>query len=153
LVVVDGQLFGAGVDVGAVPCSGDRDVGPFPGGVVAGDQVGRVGGLALGGEGVLDVGEAEVGLVERVRVERGLALVGEAQGEKFAIGVDVEDVAGGAVADLSGLGVLDGVADLHVVVLVELVGAPGDGESVGAELVVLVADRLGAGVELAEVLV
>ena len=44
------------------------------------------------------------------------------------------------------LGVVDGVPDLDVVVVVEPVGPAGDGQAVVAELVVLVADGLGAGV-------
>ena len=57
--VAFGGLVGraGGVDVGLFAGAGERDVGSFAGGVLADDQVRGVGGLALGGERVLDVGE------------------------------------------------------------------------------------------------
>src|ERR1019366_8029417 len=60
---------------------------------------------------------------------------------------------GGAVAKLPVLGVVQGAADLNVVAGVEVVGAPGSRDRFVAELAVLMADGLGAGVELVEVLV
>jgi len=46
--------------VGFLAGASEPDVGPFPGCVLGDDQVGGVGGVALGGERVLDVGEAQV---------------------------------------------------------------------------------------------
>jgi hypothetical protein len=57
-----------------------------------------VGRLALGGEGVLDVREPQVRAGGLRCVERHLVFVGELEGDRVAVGVDVGDVCGGAVA-------------------------------------------------------
>ena len=69
------------------------------------------------------------------------------------IGGDVEHLAGGAVGEPAELVVVDGVAELDLVACAQPVGAAGGRQSVVAEFCVLVADGLGAGVELVEVLV
>ena len=51
------------------------------------------------------------------------------------------------------LGVLDGVADLDLIAGVQPVRAAGDREAVWAEFAVLLADCLGAGIELVDVVV
>ena len=57
------------------------------------------------------------------------------------------------LAELRAVGEGDGAADLDLVARVQGVGAARDGERLGAELTVLAADGLGAGVELVEVFV
>ena len=87
--------------------------------------MGGVGRDALGGEWVLDVGEAElrgVGLVDG-QVD-GLP-VGSASSIVWASRVDVADQRGGAVAQRSVIGVVDGATDLDLVAGVEGVRAAG----------------------------
>ena len=152
--VAVGAIVGrAGVDVGLFAGAGERDVGAFAGGVLADDQVRGVGGLALGGERVLDVGEPQVCPGCLLAVERDGLAVGQRQRDGLGVGIDVGDLRGRAVAQLAVLGVVDGVADLDLVAGMQRVWPAGNRDRLGSELAVLVADRLGAGVELVEVLV
>ena len=141
------------VDVGFVSGPGEGDVGAFACGVTGDDEVGGVGGVPLGWEWVLDVGEAEVGLGDLVLVERQFGAVREAEIDGARFRVDVHDLGGGAVAQLPVFVVVDGAANLDVVAWVQFVGPAGHGNALVAELSVLAADRLGAGVELVEVFV
>jgi hypothetical protein len=65
----------AGVEVGLLAGTGERDVGPFAGGVLRDDQVCGVGRLALGGERVLHVCETYRGLAHlAIAIEHDLQL-------------------------------------------------------------------------------
>lgn len=77
--------------------------------------MGGVGGVPLGWERMLDVGETEVGSGELVLVELQFGAVGEAEIEAARFRVDARDDADGAVAKGSSVGVMDGAADLDVV--------------------------------------
>lgn len=109
--------------------------------------------LALGGEGVLDVGEPQIGTVGQLAVKDDLVLVGETKGDAPGFWIDVRDLGGGAVAQPAVFGMDDVAADLDLVAGMEAIGASGHWERVGPELPVLMSDRLGAGVEFVEVVV
>lgn len=116
-----------GVDVCLLAGAGERDVGALAGRVGGDDQVRGVGGVALGGEWVLDVGEPQVGLVDLCHQlrrkpdlpvgEAYVAAVGELEIELARAWVDAGDLGGGAVSELSVFGMVDRVTDLHVVAL------------------------------------
>ena len=79
--------------------------------------------------------------------------MGSAKLDRLGVAVDVADQRGGAVAQRSVIGVVDGATDLDLVAGVEAVRAAGRRDRLGAELAVLVADRLVAGVQFVEVVV
>jgi|SRR5581483_2303639 len=88
--------------------------------------MGGVGRLPLGGEWVLDIGEADVGLVELVAPESYLSLPDQPHLDQLALRVDANSLARCPVAQLPEVGVVDGVADLNVVAGVKAVGPAGD---------------------------
>jgi len=91
------ELVDGGVEVGLFAGAGEGDVGALLGGVFAHDKVGGVGGLALAGEGVLDVGEPQVGLVDLPAVEGDLASVWQLELQLPSACGYVGDGGGGAV--------------------------------------------------------
>lgn len=103
-----------GVDVGFVSGAGEGDVGALACGVGGDDEVGGVAGVPLGGEGVLHVGEAEIGLGDLVVVEPQFGAVRETDINGARFRVDVPDHGSRPVAQLSLL-VVDGLPDLDLV--------------------------------------
>lgn len=90
--------------------------------------------LSSGGEGVLNVREPKVRVGYLVAVERHLLFVDEREDDRAGGRVDVGNVCGGAVVEVSVFGVGDGAADLYLVARVQRVRAARDGERVSAEL-------------------
>jgi hypothetical protein len=115
--------------------------------------VGGVGGLPLGGERVLHVGQAQLRLFDLLAVHGQVRDLGEGEVDRVGCWVDAGDLCGAAVAKLAVFAVVQGAADLDLVAVVQVVGAAGCRYRVVAEFVVLMADGLGAGVEVVEVLV
>jgi len=102
---------------------------------------------------VLDVREPELRGVGLVDAQVDGLPGGERELDRLGIGVDVADQRGGAVTQRSVIRVVDSATDLDLVAGVEAVRAAGRWDRVGAELGVLVADRLVARVQLVEVVV
>lgn len=109
----------AGIQVGALPGAGERDVGAFPGGVLSDDEVRGVAGVALGREGVLDVGEADIGGCNLSAVEDRVAAVAEPELEPAR--VHVAHPPERSVAYMPEVWMADCLAHLNLVAGVEVV--------------------------------
>ena len=133
--------------------AGERHICPFASGVLGDDQMHRVGRLSLSGERVLNVGEPRIGSCHLILPELKADAVGKLELELARPQVNTRHVRVGPVAELPVLGETDGAPDLDVIAGMQVVGSAGKLEAVLAELAMLVADRLGASVQLVEVLV
>jgi hypothetical protein len=102
---------------------------------------------------VRHVREADLTAIERPAVKRGFATIAQAQSHGPRLRVDVDHVAGDAVADRAEVRVLDRRADDNVVAGSQAVGPACHRHAVSSDLAVLQTDRLGSSVERIELLV
>src|SRR6516225_12001691 len=102
------------------------------GGVFGHDQVGGVGGLSSGRDGVLNVGQPDVGTPDLVASQGRVATVWELQRQSVAS--DVDDGGGSAVSYRPQVVMVHGVAELDLVAAEQLIRPSWNRHAIAAEL-------------------